>query len=139
MRILGHLVLNATATMAHSLNWFEIPVADMSRAIHFYETVTGWTLKREAFGGPGGELAVFPSDLDGDVRGALCASASMQPADMGTLVYLNAGRSLAAWMTRVDAAGGRIVLPEVRLPAGMGAFAHIIDSEGNRVGLHAFS
>jgi len=27
----------------------------------------------------------------------------------------------------------------VTLPEGMGCFAHIIDSEGNRVGLHALA
>ena len=57
----------------------------------------------------------------------------------GTLVYLNAGPSLDAWLARVPAAGGSVALPKVTLPDGMGCFAHIIDSEGNRVGLHALA
>jgi len=123
--------------MAHALNWFEIPVSDMDRAVRFYETLTGQRLKREAFGGPGQELAVFPADNDADVHGALFKSPALQPAAQGTLVYLNAGDTLAPWIARAEAAGGRIVQPRVTLPDGMGCFAHIIDSEGNRVGIHA--
>lgn len=125
--------------MAHALNWFEIPVIDMDRAVRFYEAVSGLSLKREAFGGPGQELAVFPGDRDADVRGALFKNPAMQPADQGTLVYLNAGETLEPWLSRVEAAGGRLALPKVTLPEGMGCFAHIIDSEGNRVGIHALA
>lgn len=125
--------------MAHALNWFEIPVADMDRAQRFYETLTGQSLQREAFGGPGQELAVFPGDDETDVRGALFKNPAMRPADQGTLVYLNAGKTLEPWLSRVEAAGGRVTLPKVTLLDGMGCFAHIIDSEGNRVGIHALA
>jgi hypothetical protein len=30
-----------------------------------------------------------------------------------------------------------VTTPKVQLPDGMGCFAHIADTEGNRVGLHA--
>jgi len=47
--------------------------------------------------------------------------------------------SLDAVLARVEAAGGRIATPKVQLPGDMGVFAHITDTEGNRVGLHALS
>jgi predicted enzyme related to lactoylglutathione lyase len=50
-------------------------------------------------------------------------------------VYLHAP-AIDAWLERVPAAGGRIVTGKTALPQGMGYFAHILDSEGNRVGLH---
>ncbi len=59
------------------------------------------------------------------------------PAADGTLVYLNAKPSLDAVLARVEAAGGRITTPKVQLPGDTGCFAHITDTEGNRVGLHA--
>ena len=65
------------------------------------------------------------------------AGANAPSADAGTLVYLNAGRSLDAVLARVAKAGGRITTPKVQLPGDMGCFAHIADTEGNRVGLHA--
>jgi predicted enzyme related to lactoylglutathione lyase len=37
----------------------------------------------------------------------------------------------------VEPAGGKISLPRTALPEGMGFYAHILDTEGNRVGLHA--
>lgn len=125
--------------MAHALNWFEIPVADMDRALGFYASLTGRALRREAFGGPGEELGVFETEGDNEVKGALLKNPHFQPSAHGTLVYLNASPSLDAWLARVTAAGGSVALPKVTLPDGMGCFAHIIDSEGNRVGLHALA
>ncbi|WP_372662528.1 VOC family protein [Hydrogenophaga sp.] len=121
--------------MAHALNWFEIPVSDMDRAARFYATLTGHALKREAFGGPGDEMAVFEHGDDG-VGGALMKSAQAEPAAQGTVVYLNTGPQLDAWLARVPAAGGEVVVPKTALPPGMGFFAQLLDSEGNRVGLH---
>jgi predicted enzyme related to lactoylglutathione lyase len=57
--------------------------------------------------------------------------------DSGTVVYLNCNGQLEDVVGRVEKAGGALLTPRVDLPAGMGAFFHIRDSEGNRVGLHA--
>jgi predicted enzyme related to lactoylglutathione lyase len=39
----------------------------------------------------------------------------------------------------VARAAGQVVTPKVALPEGMGFFAHIADTEGNVVGLHALA
>ncbi len=122
--------------MQHAINWFEIPVTDMARAIKFYQTLTGRAVRREEFGPPGEEMAVFETSDSEGVSGALLYSPNAQPATQGTLVYLNAGPSVQACLDRVGAAGGSIVIGKTALPPGMGYFAHIIDSEGNKVGLH---
>ena len=59
------------------------------------------------------------------------------PSFDGALIYLNAGPSLDITLARAEALGGRITTPKVVLPGDMGCFAHIADSEGNRIGLHA--
>ena len=119
----------------NALNWFEIPVRDLNRASAFYETLLATALRRETIGAS--QLAVFGSDEHG-VGGCLMAGATAPaPSTSGTLVYLNAGPSLDTVLARVEAAGGRISTPTVRLPGDMGCFAHITDTEGNRVGLHA--
>ena len=121
----------------HALNWFEIPVRDLDRAQAFYETLLATTLRRETIGAS--QLAVFVCDEHG-VGGCLMAGdTAPAPSTSGTLVYLNATPSLAAVLARVEAAGGRIATPKVQLPGDMGCFAHITDSEGNRVGLHALT
>jgi predicted enzyme related to lactoylglutathione lyase len=119
----------------HAINWFEIPVSDMDRGIAFYEKLLGITLRRENISGM--DLAVFPADEANGVKGALMGVDKVSPSDNGVLLYLNAGHSLAAALDRLEAAGGKLVLPPVTLPEGMGRFAHVTDPEGQRIGLHA--
>lgn len=122
----------------HALNWFEIPVRDLDRAQRFYEQVLQRPLKREAMG-PELTLAVFPYAQGQGAGGCLMAGGPLQPAAQGTLVYLDAGPRLDDAAARVAGAGGRVLQPRVDLPEGMGAFVHIQDPEGNRVGLHAMA
>ena len=124
-----------TATLAHAIDWFEIPVSDMNRAQAFYEKLLATSMRRESINGQ--SLAIF-SYAETGVGGCLMAGSNApQPSDAGTLVYLNAGASLDAVLARVEAAGGRITTQKVTLPGDMGVFAHVADTEGNRVGLHA--
>ena len=125
--------------MEHAINWFEIPVADMDRAIRFYEAASASPLRREAFGGPGQELAVFDVGDGTAVKGALLSNGQAQPSAQGAIVYLNAAPSIDAWLARAQAAGGKVVQAKTALPPGMGFFAHVLDSEGNRVGVHALA
>jgi hypothetical protein len=53
--------------MANALNWFDIPVADMARAVQFYSIVLGMTLKADP-AAPGYEMTAFPVE---GVGGAL--------------------------------------------------------------------
>jgi len=123
------------STRRDALNWFEIPVRDIERAQKFYEATLAAPLRREPMGSY--TLAVFGTD-DAAVGGCLLAGAEAPaPSRDGTVVYLNANPSLDAVLARVEPAGGRITMPKVTLPGGMGCFAHIVDPEGNRVGLHA--
>ena len=40
-------------------------------------------------------------------------------------------------MSRVARAGGAVLSPKTALPKGLGHIAHLRDTEGNEVGLHA--
>ena len=121
--------------LRNALNWFEIPVLDMDRAQAFYEMLLATSIRRETIAP--NQLGVFGYDEAG-VGGCLVAGAAVpQPSASGTLVYLNAAPSLDAALARAAAAGGRVTTPKVQLPGDMGCFAHITDTEGNRVGLHA--
>jgi predicted enzyme related to lactoylglutathione lyase len=123
--------------MAHAANWFEIPTADLPRAQGFYETVLQRKLRREQFGPF--EIAVFPHGEDG-AGGCLWSGAGVHaPGGLGTLVYLDCMPSIDAALARVEAADGRVVMPRQALPPGMGFIAHVLDPEGNKVGLHALA
>ena len=119
--------------MNNAINWFEIPSTDLERAAKFYETVLDVTLRRELFEAV--PNAVFPAD-EGGVGGAVIQSHE-HPRKGGVIPYLNA-RSIAnldAALTKTPAAGGSVVLPKTSI-GPMGWIAVIVDTEGNRIGLH---
>jgi uncharacterized protein len=116
--------------------WFEIPAGDLGRAAKFYETILQTQLKPESFGSH--EMRMFAYD-DGAAGGCLMKGPGYAPAADGVVTYLNADPSLDAVLARVERAGGKIAVPRTELPKDLGCFAHIIDSEGNRVGLHAMA
>ncbi len=53
----------------NAINWFEIPVNDLERAVQFYTAVLGRDMPRMDLGGL--KMALFPAD-QGEVGGALC-------------------------------------------------------------------
>ncbi len=119
-----------------ALSWFEIPTTDFDRARNFYETVLAVTLHEPPFGDR--KLAVFPFTPPG-VGGCLAGNSSWAPGAGGCVVYLAVPGALDPVLARVEQAGGRIVISKESLPQGMGWVAHIIDPEGNRVGLRSSS
>ena len=62
---------------------------------------------------------------------------TLAPGGSGTLVYLNCDGKLDQAIARVQLGGGQLAGPKVDLPGGMGTFIHVLDPEGNRVGLHS--
>lgn len=121
------------------LTWFEIPVLDIPRAKEFYETI----LDIEMVIRSDGENAAvfFPYDpnviqaTSGRVTGVLSKSDDNSPARNGTIVYINASPDIQAVLDKVEQAGGKIIVPKMEINAGF--IAVILDSEGNRVGLHS--
>jgi len=119
----------------HAIHWFEIPVRDLDRAQAFYEALLGQPLRREPMGPQ--TLAVLPYAEPG-VGGALIAGAHIAaPGAHGPVVYLNVDPVLDDALARALAAGAQLLVPRVDLPDGMGSFVHVLDVEGNRIGLHA--
>ena len=72
--------------------WFDIPVADMTRAIGFYEALTGDQLVRLPVG-EGKETAIFASE-GGGAAGCLFAAPEDEPSQFGSRVYFDAGPSI---------------------------------------------
>ncbi|RFU45850.1 VOC family protein [Paraburkholderia sp. DHOC27] len=119
---------------SHIVSWFEIPSVDFERAVRFYETALGTTLRREDFGGQ--PMGIFPY-AEPATGGCIVAKTKASPSTDGVLIYLNAQPSVDAVLARVEKAGGKVDGPVVELPQGIGFIGFIIDTEGNRVGLHS--
>jgi predicted enzyme related to lactoylglutathione lyase len=121
----------------NALNWFEIPVTDTERAKKFYETILEVPMEKVDMMGM--EMVMFPYDQapNGKVSGALVKSDFHKPSADGALIYLNANPSIQAVANRIEGAGGQVVMPRTQISEEVGYMAFFIDSEGNRIGLHA--
>ena len=120
----------------NSLNWFEIPAADIHRAKSFYENIFG--IEMPVMSMMGMEMAMFPGEPgNGKASGCLCQSPYHTPSQNGALIYLNAHPDLSEVTARVEAAGGSIAMPKTQISPEIGFMAMFIDSEGNRVALHS--
>ncbi|MGQ3014469.1 MAG: VOC family protein [Flavobacteriales bacterium] len=124
----------------NALNWFEIPVTDTPRARKFYETILD--IRMETMDMMGMEMTFFPFDAEGSsgkVSGALVKNEMMRPSMDGPLIYLNANPSIQTVIDRIEAAGGKILMPRTEISDNMGYMAFFADTEGNRMALHANS
>ncbi|MFD2273604.1 hypothetical protein ACFS07_28025 [Undibacterium arcticum] len=55
------------------------------------------------------------------------------------MIYLDAGPSIDRVLARIEPAGGSIQMGKTELPRELGYIAHFIDTEGNRLALHAMA
>ncbi len=118
----------------HAISWFEIPTLDFARAKAFYEALLGRPIETMTMGPA---TMAFLSTGPDAVGGAIVHGDGTAPSQSGTLVYLNGGDDLAVMLARVQLAGGTVAVPKTDIGNGFGFFAHFIDTEGNRVGLHS--
>jgi uncharacterized protein len=124
--------------MAPAITWFQIPAADMARATKFYETICATKLE-PMDAGPDMKMSGFPGDWrSGEISGALVCGPGAVPSATGTAVFLNANPDLQTVLDRVEAAGGKVLMPKTAIGMeGAGHFAMIADTEGNTVGLQS--
>ncbi|OGU36401.1 MAG: hypothetical protein A2068_00225 [Ignavibacteria bacterium GWB2_35_6b] len=121
--------------MANAINWFEIPASDFDRACEFYSKVLDGKITQMDM--PGGmKMGMFPHYEAGSVGGAVVAGNGYEPTQKGTLPYLNGGENLSVPLSKVEKAGGKIVMPKTSIGEN-GFMAQFIDTEGNRVALHS--
>lgn len=118
----------------NAINWFEIPALDLERAFDFYSAVLDGNVRKGTFGD--GELILFnvPFNTGEAVGGSIVVRPDLKPTTEGPVIYLNAFGPLRAAVGKVEAAGGKVLAPEINL-GKFGFAAVIIDSEGNKIGL----
>ncbi len=121
--------------MANAINWFEIPSVDFERAVTFYNTILGIELRKELFNSV--PNAIFPGS-ETEVAGAVIQDDNVRPSTSGAVIYLNAGNAdnLDNVISRIGTAGGKVLLPKTDI-GDPGFIALLLDTEGNRVGLHS--
>jgi predicted enzyme related to lactoylglutathione lyase len=86
----------------------------------------------------GMKMTSFPAEMgNGKVSGAIAQSDMHKPSTDGAVVYLNANPNIQNVLDRIEKAGGKVVMPKTQISPEIGNMAFFIDSEGNKVGLHA--
>ncbi|MCC6549554.1 MAG: VOC family protein [Ignavibacteriaceae bacterium] len=116
------------------INWFEIPAVGFERACVFYSKVLGIEIERTAMGEF--KMGMMPM-FEGKVSGAIVTGEGYTPSLEGVCIYLNADPDLNDALGRVEAAGGKILVPKTPITPEYGFFAVIVDTEGNKIHLHS--
>jgi predicted enzyme related to lactoylglutathione lyase len=124
--------------MNNAISWFEIGTTDLERAAKFYETI--FNIKLNPLDLPNIKMRMFPlNDMATQVGGALVNSGGFHKpsATDGPLIYLNGNPDVQQVLDKVEAAGGKILVPKTEISPEYGFMAVIIDTEANRIGLHS--
>lgn len=120
----------------NALNWFEISVTDISRAKKFYETIFGIQMDQQEMMGM--QMAFFPAeDMNSKVSGGLVQGPMHKPSADGAKIYLNGNPDLSHALSKVEAAGGKVLMPKTKISDDIGHMAFFSDPEGNTVALHS--
>ena len=118
---------------ANPVNWFEIPVADLSRARQFYETVLGIEIAETEMGP--NQMGWFPMEMGATgAAGTLIKGDGYTPSHDGSLVYIHVD-AIDPTLEAINGAGGTTLVPRMSI-GEHGFIAHFEDTEGNRVALH---
>ncbi|PTY01893.1 glyoxalase [Verrucomicrobia bacterium LW23] len=125
------------AAVRNALNWFEIAVGDIAAARTFYSAILNAPLGEPSSCGEG-SMVLLPGNVEEGVGGSLTQSPQLKPGAGGTLVYLNVEGDLDGVVSRIPAAGGKVIVARKAIPPH-GFIAIFSDPEGNVVGLHSLT
>lgn len=124
--------------MKHAISWFEIPTTDIDRAQKFYETIFGISMIPMDM--PNLKMRAFPLDnpMEG-VGGTIVQTDGFHvpSATDGPLIYLDANPDVQNVLDKVEAAGGKIIVPKTNISDEYGFMGVFLDTEGNRIALHS--
>jgi predicted enzyme related to lactoylglutathione lyase len=114
---------------------FEIQAQDPARAQAFYKALFGWQF--DQWGGQAYWLAMTGDKTKPGIDGGLLPRPTGVPVDgapMNAFVCTMDVPDLDAYLTRVPALGGKVVVPKMPIPT-MGWLAYAKDTEGNIFGM----
>jgi predicted enzyme related to lactoylglutathione lyase len=119
-----------------TLNWFEIPTEDFNRAKIFYETLFNYEMQvlinEVSF-----KMGLFPGEQR--APGAIVWHPGFYKSSSteGVLIYFDGNPDLSNILNRVEASGGKVIIPKRQISPEFGFMAVFTDSEGNRLALHS--
>src|SRR3954464_14174200 len=114
--------------MSHGkICYLEIPATAAEDSAEFYRSIFGWKVRTRGDG-------ALAFDDPGGVSGTWVKESDRTP-DEQTRVYIMVD-TIDDTLSKIEAAGGRIITPRTEIGAGAGAFAAFTDPVGNEFGLY---
>jgi predicted enzyme related to lactoylglutathione lyase len=118
----------------NAVNWFEIAVTDIERAKGFYEKVFKVAFDYMEMGDT--KMYSFKGDSEKHgSMGCIFQSDKVKPSAEGTTVYFST-ENCDDELNRVEASGGKVIFPKTSI-GDHGFISQVIDTEGNRIGIHS--
>jgi hypothetical protein len=121
------------------VGWFEIPVENMDRAVEFYNSLFGWTIKSSPFG-DGEFMAIFPADFTKDLPGAggcLFKGKFTQPGPGPIVYFTSPSGDCTNDLVTAKELGAEILMERYEIPEGHGFMILLKDTEGNAIAVHS--
>ncbi|MFO0569678.1 MAG: VOC family protein [Polyangiaceae bacterium] len=112
--------------MGHPVNWFQVSGLDGNALENFYKKVFAW----KTMPSPDGSMAMV-SPEEGGIAGGVGPSMNGAPQ----VTFYVGVADVDAHLKKIEKAGGKVAMPKMELPAGMGFIAGFTDPAGNWVGL----
>jgi uncharacterized protein len=122
--------------MSNLISIVEIPTSDFQRAVSFYQEILDVTIEQTEMGPI--RMGLFPGAGEGAFVHLIYGD-GYKPSGDGAVVYFNCGSDLQTVADRIEAKGGKIIVPKTEIGPDMGFYAIFNDSEGNKVGLHSMN
>lgn len=119
--------------MHNPIQWVEITTTDLERAKDFYGKV--FNLEFQLSEMPEYKMYMFGMPNAIGSAGALVQDNVNKPSTDGTVIYFSC-KDLSIELERAEKEGGKILIPKTDI-GEFGVFAQIMDTEGNRIGLHS--
>ncbi len=121
--------------MNNPVNFIEIVATNIERAKEFYQKVFALELFPNQM--PEYKMYMFGAPDKLGASGALIEDSFNKPSADGSVVYFSF-EDIAIPLDKVEGANGKILIPKTSIEE-FGFFAHILDTEGNRIGLHSLA
>lgn len=119
--------------MKNHVRWFEIATIDLERAKIFYSKV--FKIEFQLIEMPDSRMYVFGESDQMGSAGSLIHSSNIKPSTDGSVLYFSC-EDVSNELNLVEKEGGKILVQKTDI-GEFGFFAQIIDTEGNRIGLHS--
>ena len=118
-----------------TVEYFQIPADDISRAKEFYKKVFGWEMQKwNSSENSEQEYWMFQTQDDKGNPG-LGGGLMKRQSPQHTVTNFITIPSIEDYSSKIEQSGGKIIMPKTEIP-NMGFFAVFLDTENNMFGIY---